>query len=473
MKYCLYDIIFNRISDIFESSGLEGYVIGGWVRDCILGRQRKYKDIDIVVAGDGIKAAKRIARELKPGIKVTVYKNFGTAMFKYRDWEFEFVGARKESYRSDSRKPQVETGTLEDDQKRRDFTVNALAISLNKKNFGELIDPFNGLKDLNNKIIRTPLDPDRTFSDDPLRMMRAIRFATQLDFVIEPETYDSIRRNSERIKIVSMERITGELNKILMSPHPSTGFNALYECNLLLNFFPELHNLKGIDTKDNRSHKDNLDHTLQVLDNICTKSSNIWLRWAALIHDIAKPLTKKYIEGTGWAFHGHEYIGSAMVPEIFNKLRLPMNDKMRYVKKLVLLHLRPITLSQEQITDSAIRRLLIEAGDDIEDLMTLCEADITSKNETKVKRHLKNFGLVRSKLQQIEEKDHIRNFQPPVDGSEIIKIFGIKPGKTVGILKSAIKEAILDGIIPNNYEDARKFLLEKASEMGLEPTDKN
>jgi len=469
---CISDRIFSIIADSAHESGVEAYVIGGYVRDCLLGRDYDKMDIDIVVGGSGIKLAKKVAARISPGIKVKVYKNFGTAMFRAKDHIIEFVGARKESYSRDSRKPVVENGTLEDDQNRRDFTINTLAISLNRHNYGQLIDPFNGIEDLENRIIRTPLEPGKTFSDDPLRMLRAIRFACQLDFDIHPVTFESIRNNSERISIVSYERTAVELNKIIMSSKPSNGFMLLYDSSLLEKILPEVYKLKGVEKKDNKGHKDNFEHTLQVVDNISNKSDSLWLRWAALLHDIAKPATKKYIEGTGWTFHGHEYVGSRMVPVIFKRLKLPMDDRMKYVQKLVALHLRPIILSQESVTDSAVRRLLFDAGDDIDDLMMLCEADITSKNEKKVKQHLRNFSIVRKKLLEIEEKDHLRNFQPPIDGNEIIKMFGIKPGRQVGYLKDSIKEAILDGIIPNDYEAAREYLIKKAAEMGLTPAGK-
>jgi len=471
MIICLNDKIFNIISEVVESENVKAFVIGGWVRDCILEREHSEKDIDIVVIGNGVEIARKTAKKINPGIKVTVFKNFGTAMFRWNDYDIEFVGARKESYERGSRKPYVETGTLEDDQKRRDFTINALAISLNPETYGDLLDPFGGIEDLKKGIIETPLEPDKTFSDDPLRMMRAVRFAAQLGFTIEKNTFDSITKNAERIRIVSMERISTELNKIIMCPRPSVGFIQMERSGLLAIIFPVLDSLKGIETKEGKGHKDNFHHSLKVLDNISRKSDSLWLRWAALLHDIAKPVTKKYIPDAGWSFHGHEYIGSKMIPDIFRKLRLPLNEKMKYVQKLVSLHLRPIVLSQEEVTDSAVRRLLFEAGDDIDDLMLLCEADITSKNEAKKTRHIENFKLVRHKLKEIEEKDALRNFQPPVGGEEIIRTFGIKPGREVGIIKSAIREAILDGIIPNEYEAARKLMIEKGREIGLTPVD--
>ena len=471
MNICLNDKIFETLSSVITSENVQAYVIGGWVRDCLLKRTHSNKDIDIVVIGSGIELARKTARKMGPGIKVSVFKNFGTAMFRSNEYEIEFVGARKESYDRGSRKPVVEDGTLEDDQKRRDFTINALAISIHKDTFGELLDPFGGITDLRDKIIRTPLDPDKTFSDDPLRMMRAIRFANQLNFFIEETTFNSIRKNAERIKIVSPERIVAELNKIIMCNTPSKGFILLEKSGLLKYIFPELDNLKGIETKEGKAHKDNFLHSIKVLDNISKNTENLWLRWAALLHDIAKPVTKKYDSAIGWSFHGHEYIGSKMIPDIFRRLRLPLNEKMKYVQKIVDLHLRPIVLSQEIVTDSAIRRLLFEAGDDIDDLMILCEADITSKNEAKKSKHLENFKQVRNKLKEIEEKDAVRNFQPPVDGAEIIATFGIKPGREVGIIKNYIREAILDGIIPNEHEAARQLMLEKGKEIGLIKAD--
>jgi len=467
MNICLNDVIFDALSDVVTSEKVRAWVIGGYVRDCLLEREHPDKDIDIVVVGNGIDIARKAAKKISPNIKVAVYKNFGTAMFRYGDYEIEFVGARKESYSKDSRKPSVSAGTIEDDQKRRDFTINALAISLNRDTYGEFMDPFDGMHDLREGIIRTPLDPDITFSDDPLRMMRAVRFAVQLDFKIDETTFLAITRNAGRIKIVSQERIITELNKIMMCSHPSHGFIMLEKSGLLSLIFPELKNLKGVEKKDGKAHKDNFLHSLKVLDNISRKSDNLWLRWAALLHDIAKPVTKKYDPETGWSFHGHEFIGSKMIPDIFRKMKLPMNDKMKYVKKLVDLHLRPIVLSQETVTDSAVRRLLFEAGDDIDDLMMLCEADITSKNEATKTRHLENFRLVRLKLKEIEEKDALRNFQPPVTGEEIIATFRIKPGIVVGQIKNAIREAIVEGTIPNEHDAARKLMLEKGRELGL------
>jgi poly(A) polymerase len=467
MKICLNNKIFSLLSDVVTDENVQAFVIGGWVRDCILKRDHPEKDIDIVVLGSGINIARKCAKRIDKNIKVSVFKNFGTAMFRWKDYEIEFVGARKESYDRGSRKPFVENGTLEDDQRRRDFTINALAICLNRDRFGEFLDPFGGMLDIEKKIIRTPLEPDQTFSDDPLRMMRAIRFAAQLGFIIEKHTLKSISENASRISIVSQERIVTELNKIIMCEHPSTGFNLLEKTGLLAIIFPELDNLKGVDKKEGKGHKDNFIHSIKVLDNISLHTDNLWLRWAALLHDIAKPVTKKYSAETGWSFHGHEFIGSKMISDIFRKLKLPLNEKMKYVQKLVSLHLRPIVLSQEEVTDSAVRRLLFEAGDDIDDLMMLCEADITSKNEVKKAKHLENFKYVRTKLKEIEEKDAIRNFQPPVDGQEIISTFGIKPGKEVGIIKNAIREAILDGIISNSHEDARKLMIRKGKELGL------
>ena len=457
--------IFSEISKTADQMHLETYVIGGFVRDIYL--KRKSKDIDIVTVGSGIELAGKVAVNLKNKPQVNVFKNFGTAMFKYKDLEIEFVGARKESYQSESRNPVVENGTLEDDQNRRDFTINAMALGLNKSNFGELVDPFNGIEDLKNKIIRTPLDPDITFSDDPLRMMRAIRFSTQLGFEIQTETLQSISKNKERISIISGERIIDEINKIMMSVKPSVGFKLMEETGLLKIIFPELLQLKGIEKVNGVGHKDNFYHTLEVLDRIVPNTNNLWLRWSALLHDIAKPVTKKFIQGQGWTFHAHNFVGVKMIPGIFKRLKLPLNEKMKYVQKMVQLHMRPIVLSEEVVTDSAVRRLLFEAGDDIDDLMTLCEADITSKNEDKIKKYMKNFLLVREKLKEIEEKDAIRNFEPPVKGELIMETFGLQPGREVGIIKDAIKDAILDGIIHNNFDEAFEFMLEKAQELGL------
>lgn len=459
--------IFHLISEAADDLGLECYVVGGYVRDLFL--ERPSKDIDVVVVGSGIVLAEALGRKLGKGAHVSVFHNFGTAQVKYHGMEVEFVGARKESYSHDSRKPIVEDGTLEDDQNRRDFTINALAVCLNKARFGELVDPFDGVLDMENRLIATPLDPDITFSDDPLRMMRCVRFATQLNFFIEEETFEALGRNRERIKIISRERIADELNKIIMTPTPSKGLVDLMRCGLLPLIFPELAALEGVDTVQGRSHKDNFYHTLQVLDNICKVSDNLWLRWAALLHDIGKPRTKRFEPGVGWTFKNHNFIGEKMVPEIFRKMKLPMNEKMKYVQKLVGLHMRPIVIADEEVTDSAVRRLLFEAGDDIDDLMTLCEADITSRNVQRKQRFLDNFKLVRQKLVDLEERDRIRNFQPPVSGEEIMRVFGLSPCREVGILKSAIKDAILDGLVPNEHDAAYGFMMKKAAELGLVP----
>jgi len=465
--------IFEIVARVAEREHFEAYIIGGYVRDHIMGREHPDMDIDIVVLGDGVAMAKATAAEINPDINVTVFKTFGTAMFRYKNYDIEFVGARKESYKKNSRKPTVSPGSLEDDQNRRDFTINALAISLNKDSFGEVLDPFGGLDDIRNKILRTPLDPDTTFADDPLRMMRAVRFSSQLGFTVSEETLASISRNAERIKIVSAERITIELNKIIATEIPSAGFALLEKTGLLSLILPEVDRLKGIEDKEGKGHKDNFHHTLKVLDNVAVRSDDIWLRWAALLHDIAKPVTKKFVPGTGWTFHGHEFVGAKMVPEIFARLKLPLNDRMKYVKKLVGLHLRPISLVQDEVTDAAVRRLLFEAGDDIDDLMLLCEADITSGNRMKVQKHRGNFSLVRRKLLEIEEKDTVRIFQPPVHGEDIIDAFGISPSPVVGVLKTAIKDAILDGVIPNERQAAWDFMVKKGEEMGLVVRKKN
>lgn len=486
--------LFRVVAKAAEQLGLETYLIGGFVRDKLLGRDTK--DADIVCVGDAITLAKEVADHFHPTPQVNYFKTFGTAHVKVhlsnlhagqflqdplvandseheesKEFDLEFVGARKESYRFDSRKPEVNPGTVIDDQNRRDFTMNALAISLNKKDHGVLIDPFNGLDDINNKIIRTPLDPLQTFSDDPLRMMRAIRFASQLDFTIEETTWNGIVEGAERIRIISQERITDELNKIVASPQPSVGFDLLYKSGILKIIFPQMVELAGAEYIDGLGHKDNFYHTLQVLDNISLHTNDLWLRWSAILHDIAKPLTKKFEQGHGWTFHGHEVVGGRMVPKIFAKLKLPQNEKMRLVKKLVELHLRPISLTKENITDSAIRRLLFDAGEEFESLMMLCEADITSKNRNKVKRYLENFQLVRQRCREVEENDHIRNWQPPISGELIMETFGLSPSKPVGIIKDAVKDAILDGIIPNDYEAAFRYMVGKAAEMGLSPKE--
>ena len=467
LKAMFENKLFRLIGTTADELGLECYVVGGYVRDLYL--ERPSKDIDVVVVGSGIKMAEALRKKLGRGAHVSIFRNFGTAQLKWRDMEVEFVGARKESYTHDSRKPIVEDGTLEDDQNRRDFTINALAVCLNAERFGELTDPFDGLLDMEERLICTPLDPDVTFSDDPLRMMRCVRFATQLNFFIEEETFESLTRNAERIKIISKERIIDELNKILASPIPSKGFVELDRCGLLPLIFPELAALQGVEKMNGRAHKDNFYHTLEVLDNVARHTDNLWLRWAALLHDIGKPRTKRWDPRLGWTFHNHNFIGEKMIPTIFRNKKLPMNEKMKYVQKLVGLHMRPIVIADEEVTDSAVRRLLFEAGDDIDDLMLLCEADITSKNEMRKQRFLDNFRLVRVKLKDLEERDRIRNFQPPVDGDEIMRTFGLSPCAEVGSLKSSIKDAILDGIIPNEHDAAYEYMMKKAKEMGLSP----
>lgn len=457
------DPIFRRISRIAREKGVDAYVVGGYVRDHYL--HRPSTDVDVVVVGSGIEVAQALADELHT--KLSVFKTFGTAMLRVRGVELEFVGARRESYTHDSRKPQVEAGTLEDDQLRRDFTINALAWSLNERDFGELVDPFDGMYDLENGIIRTPCDPDITFSDDPLRMMRGIRFAAQLGFTLEEETFDAIARNAERIRIVSRERIIAELNKIVLSPVPSMGFELLELTGLLPLIFPEMHALKGVERRGQHAHKDNFIHTLKVLDNVAKRSGDLWLRWAAILHDIGKPQTKAYDPKTGWTFHGHEVLGSKMVPAIFRRLKLPLNEHMKFVQKLVFLHMRPIILSEEMVTDSAVRRLLFEAGDDVEALMILGESDITSGIDAKVKRFMANFELVRRKMKDLEERDRIRNFQPPITGEIIMRTYGIGPCKAIGDIKEVIKEAILDGRIPNDYAAAFELMEQLAADYGL------
>lgn len=469
MSLFLKNKIFKIISQIAKEHSVRAFVIGGYVRDCFL--QRECTDIDIVIEGSGIEIANAVAQ--KVGTNVSVFKNFGTAMLRYQGLEIEFVGARKESYRRESRKPIVENGTLKEDQERRDFTINALAFSLQEEDYGNLVDPFGGVADLQRGIIRTPLDPDITYSDDPLRMIRAIRFATQLGFEIVNESIESIKRNKDRLQILSRERIADEMNKILLSPKPSIGLRLLQECGLLEQFLPQISNLKGVEHQEGRGHKDNFDHTLQVVDNIAPHTDNVWLRWAALLHDIGKPASKKYEQGVGWTFHNHDYIGYKMVPNVFKQMKMPLNEKMKYVQKLVGLHLRPIALVEENVTDSAVRRLLFDAGEDVEDLMTLCEADVTSKNENKVKRIRENFAIVRQKMIDVEEKDAIRNFQNPITGELIMEYFNIQPCREIGEIKEYIKNAILDGIIENNFEQAFALMQKKGEQMGLKKNNKS
>ena len=462
--------IFHLIGDVADEMGVETYVVGGYVRDLFL--ERPSKDIDVVVVGSGIEVAQAVSKRLGRGAHVSVFKNFGTAQVNWRGEEIEFVGARRESYSHDSRKPIVEDGTLEDDQQRRDFTINAMAICLNRERFGELVDPFDGVWDMEDRLIATPLDPDVTFSDDPLRMMRCIRFATQLNFEIEPETFEALNRNRERIRIISQERIIDEIQKIMLSDAPSRGWELLFQCGLLEIIFPELNALQGVEAVGGRTHKDNFWHTLEVLTNVVEKQASggesfLWLRWAALLHDIGKPKTKRWEPAVGWTFHNHNYVGEKMIPQIFRRMKLPMDERMKYVQKLVSLHMRPIVIADEEVTDSAVRRLLFEAGDDIDDLMLLCEADITSKNLVRKQRFIDNFQLVRRKLVDLEERDRIRNFQPPVTGEEIMERFHLTPCRVVGVLKNAVKDAILDGVIPNEHDAALQFVIEKARKMGL------
>ncbi|SIO18043.1 CCA tRNA nucleotidyltransferase [Algoriphagus halophilus] len=462
--------VFEKVAKAAEKLNVEAFVVGGYVRDLILERDKKSKkDIDFTCVGSGIALAKEVAESYEEHVPLSVFKNFGTAMIKLDDWELEFVGARKESYRSESRKPIVEDGTLQEDLERRDFTINAMAISLNKENYGELLDPLGGLNDIKRKIIRTPLDPNVTFSDDPLRMMRAVRFASQLNFDIDADTFYALTQNASRLKIISKERIIDELNKILLEPKPSYGFKLLFAGKLLHEFFPEMVDLQGVDSVDDKSHKDNFYHTLQVLDNVSQMSDDLWLRWAAVLHDIAKPATKRFNSKVGWTFHGHEDKGAKMTPGIFRRLKLPMDDRMKFVQKLVRLHLRPIALVKDEVTDSALRRLLFDAGDDIDSLMKLCRADVTSKNNRRVKRYLDNFDKVEKKLLEVEEKDQVRNFQPPVSGEEIMQTFGLSPSKIVGEIKEEIKEAILEGKIQNKPEKARALMFEIAKSKGLFP----
>lgn len=459
--------VMRTVGSCADCLGRECYVVGGYVRDIFL--HRHSKDMDFVTVGSGIEVAKSVASALGPGTHLSVFRTYGTAQVKRGDLELEFVGARKESYTPDSRNPMVESGSLDDDLSRRDFTINALAICVNSQRFGELVDKFNGLSDMQAQIIRTPLDPDITFSDDPLRMMRAVRFATQLGFTIHPDTLEAIHRNSGRITIITRERIMDELMKIMRSAKPSVGWRLLADTGLLKHIFPELNALRGVETVNGRSHKDNFQHTLEVLDKVAAGSEDVWLRWAALLHDIAKPVTKRWDDKIGWTFHNHNFIGAKMVPKIFKAMKFPLNDHMKYVSKMVELHMRPIALVEDGVTDSAVRRLLHDAGEDLEDLMTLCRADITSKNPEKVRRHLANFDHVREKMTELEARDHVRNFQPPVRGEEIMAVFGLKPCREVGVIKDAIKDAILDGVIPNEREAGWQFMLEKAKELGLEP----
>ena len=459
--------IFRHVGSVADAMGRECYVVGGYVRDLFL--QRPSKDIDFVTVGSGIEVAEAVAATLGKGARLSVFKNFGTAQVHYHGEEFEFVGARRESYRRDSRKPIVEDGTLDDDLSRRDFTINAMAVSVNGDTFGELIDRFNGLEDMERKLIRTPLDPDVTYSDDPLRMMRAVRFATQLQFELVPETFESIKRNARRLEIISRERIVDELMKIMKSPRPSIGWRLMAETGLLSIVLPELQALKGVDVVKGRGHKDNFDHTLQVLDNVAGVSDNVWLRWAALFHDIAKPVTKRWDDSVGWTFHNHNYIGAKMLPKIFRRMKMPMDDKLKYVQKLVELHMRPIALVEDTVTDSAVRRLLVDAGEDIDDLMILCRADITSKNREKVERHLENFAHVTDKMAELEARDKLRNWQPPVDGNLIMRVFGLPQSREVGLIKSYVREAMIGSDTPNDYDLAYRLMVERAAELGIKP----